>query len=52
MIELCDWVALACFFAAFIVGLVSGSRHWFTFIAAGLVAYTLPITLTASHVLK
>lgn len=52
MTELCDWIALACFFAAFIVAGFSTGRHWATFIAAGLTAYVLPVALTAAHVLK
>lgn len=52
MTTFCDWVALFSFFAAFVVCLTSSSKHWFTFTSVGLMAWALPIALTASHVIK
>jgi hypothetical protein len=54
MTAFCDWVALVLFFVAFILAVVTpanaGRWTWPVFVAAGLVAWALPVALTASHI--
>jgi len=55
MTALCDWIALICFAIALILCLLQPSPQpprwtWATFVAAGLLAWAIPIALTASHI--
>lgn len=54
MTAFCDWAALVLFFVAFILAVVTpanaGRWTWPVFVAAGLVAWALPVALTASHI--
>ncbi len=52
MTEFCDWVALISFFVALILALTGGSGRWQwpVFIALGLLAWAMPVALTASHI--
>jgi len=51
MTAFCDWVAVICFFFAFVLGLTgdSGRIRWTVFTALGLLAWAVPVALTASH---
>jgi hypothetical protein len=52
----CDWVAVVAFGIALILAIVqptapaSGRWSWPTFVALGLLAWVLPVALTASHI--
>lgn len=55
MTALCNWVALVCFAIATILCLLAPAGQpprwtWPTFVSAGLLAWAIPIALTASHI--
>jgi hypothetical protein len=54
MTAFCDWLAVIFFFVAFILALVvpadAGRWTWPVFVAAGLLAWAVPMALTASHI--
>jgi hypothetical protein len=52
MTAFCDWVAVISFFIALILALTgdSGRMRWAAFVALGLLAWAVPVALTASHV--
>lgn len=53
MTAFCDWIAAICFLIAVILTLVSPAParwNWATFTALGLLAWAVPIALTASHI--
>jgi hypothetical protein len=55
MTVLCDWGALVAFAIALLLCLIQPSPTparwtWPTFVALGLLAWAIPIALTASHI--
>ncbi len=54
MTAFCDWLAVICFFVALILALATpanaGRWTWPVFVALGLLAWAVPMALTASHI--
>lgn len=48
----CDWLAVVFFFTAMILAIVNPPRvTWGPFAMAGLFAWSVPIALTATHIM-
>lgn len=56
MTAFCDWIAVIAFFIAVILAILVPPQPaparwtWHTFTALGLLAWAIPIALTASHI--
>lgn len=58
MTAFCDWIAALAFLIALILAIVQPAAPqpgparftWATFVALGLLAWALPVALTASHI--